>query len=138
MAAYGSLSAWRAYAAERGNLAPTQAPGDVAGAALVRASDHIRYRYVANLLPDYDDTLDVIEFATYEAANLELATPGFFAKTYTPAQQKVLTQAGSIKWTVVGNGGATYGAQPVSTLIEAMLEPYVGDPDAPFPAVLVV
>jgi len=128
---YGSLAGWRAYALERGDNAPTDAADDVAGAALVRASDHIKYRYIANLLPGYDETLAVVEPATYEAANLELATPGFFTKTYTPNQQKVLTGAGSIKWTVVGDGSATYGAQPVSTLIEAMFEPYIIDRDAP-------
>lgn len=128
---YGSLSGWRAYATARGNNSPTAAADAVAEAALVRASDHIQYRYVANLLPGYDETLAVVEPATYEAANLELATPGFFAKTYTPDQQKVLTQAGPIKWTVIGDGSKTYGAMPSSTLIEAMFEPYIEDRDAP-------
>jgi len=73
----------------------------------------------------------VVEPATYEAANLELATPGFFTKTYTPDQRKVLTAVDDIKWTVVGGGSSTYGAQPVSTLIEAMFEPYIIDRDAP-------
>jgi hypothetical protein len=127
---YGSLSAWRAYAAARGSQAPTQATDEVAEAALTRASDHIKYRYVANLLPAYDETLDVVEPATYEAANLELTTPGFFSKVYTPDQQKVLTQAGSIKWTVVGDATKSGSAQPRSTLIEAMFEPYVGDAGA--------
>lgn len=126
---YGSLTDWRAYAAARGNQAPTSADDAVAEAALVRASDHIRFRYVANLLPGYDETLAVIEPATYEAALLELATPGFFTKTYTPGQQKVLTQAGDIKWTVVGKAGAN-AATPTSTLIEAMFAPYLIDPDA--------
>lgn len=127
---YGSLAEWRAYAAARGNDAPTDATDEVAGAALLRASDHIKYRYVANLLPAYDDTLEVVEPATYEAANLELATPGFFTKTYTPSQQKVLTQADDIKWTLVGGASKTYGATPTSTLIDAMFEPYTSDRDA--------
>jgi len=127
---YGSLAGWRAYAAARGNNAPTAAADAVAEAALVRASDHIRYRYVANLLPGYDETLAVIEPATYEAANLELTTPGFFSKVFTPSQQKVLTQAGSIKWTVVGNASKAGSAQPLSTLIEAMFAPYLVDADA--------
>jgi hypothetical protein len=128
---YGTLADWRAYAAARGNTAPTDAADDLAGAALQRASDHIQYRYVANLIPGYDDTLAVVEPATYEAANLELATPGFFSKTYTPAEQKVLTAVGPLKWTVTGDAKSTYGASPVSTLIEAMFEPYVYDRDAP-------
>jgi hypothetical protein len=128
---YGSLAGWRAYALARGNNAPTSATDDVAEAALVRASDHIQYRYVANLLTGYDETLSVVEPATYEAANLELATPGFFSKTYTPSEQKVLTQVGSLKWTVIGDGSSSYGAQPVSTLIDAMFAPYVFDRDEP-------
>lgn len=126
-----SLVGWRAYAAARGNQAPTVAADDVAGAALVRASDHIRYAYVARLLPGYDESLAVVEPATYEAANLELATPGFFSKVFTPGEQKVLTQAGDIKWTVVGDASKPGAATPVSTLIEAMFAPYLLDATAP-------
>lgn len=125
-----TLAGWRAYAAARGNQAPTVADDDVAGAALLRASDHIRYTYVANLLPGYDDTLAVIEPATYEAANLELTTPGFFSKVFTPGEQKVLTGVGNIKWTVVGDASKAGAAMPTSTLIEAMFGPYLVDPEA--------
>lgn len=124
---YGSLAAWRAYAAARGNNAPTSADDVVAGAALVRASDYIQFNYVARLAPAYDETLSVVEPATYEAANLELTTPGFFSKVFTPSQQKVLTQAGSIKWTVVGDASKAGSATPTSTLIEAMFGPYLGE-----------
>ena len=129
---YGSLEGWRAYATERGNSAPTDAADADATAALVRASDHIRYRYVANLLPGYDETLSVVEPATYEAANLELATPGFFVTTYTPANQKVLTEVKGIKWQVVGDAKSAFSAAPVSTLIEAMFDPFLTDADAPY------
>lgn len=128
---YGSLAEWRAYALARGNNAPTVANDTVAGAALTRASDHILYRYVANLLPGYDDTLAVVEPATYEAANLELATPGFFSKTFTPGEQKVLTEVRGIKWTVVGDASKSYSASPTSTLVDAMFAPYISDRDAP-------
>lgn len=128
---YGSVADWRAYALARGNNAPTAASDEVAGAALLRASDHIQYLYVANLLPGYDDTLSVVEPATYEAANIELTTPGFFSKTYTPSEQKVLTGVGSIRWTVTGDASSTYAASPRSSLIEAMFEPYICDRDAP-------
>lgn len=128
---YGSLAGWRAYAAARGNIAPTNAADDVAEAALTRASDHITYTYVANLLPGYDNTLAMVEPATYEAANLELTTPGFFSKTYTPSQQKVLTEVKGIKWTVVGDASKNGSAQPTSTLIEAMFAPYLVDQAAP-------
>lgn len=128
---YGTLADWRSYATARGNSAPTDATDTLATAALVRASDHIKYRYVANLLVGYDETLSVVEPATYEAAALELATPGFFSKTYTPAEQKVLTGVDKIRWTVTGKAGEKYAAQPVSTIIEAMFEPYVIDRNAP-------
>lgn len=127
---YGSLDGWRAYAAARGDTAPTLAADDVALAALVRGSDHVQYRYVANLAPGYDETLDVVEPATYVAASLELATPGFFSKTYTPGEQKVLTEVKGIKWEVVGDASKSYAATPTSTLIEAMFAPYVIDRDA--------
>lgn len=134
---YGTIADWRSYAAARGNNAPTAASDTLATAALVRGSDMIRLRYVANLLPGYgiDFTptgfdMPLVEEAAYIAASLELATPGFFSKTYTAAEQKVLTAVGSIKWTVVGNATGTYGAMPVSTLIDALFWPYITDPDA--------
>lgn len=134
---YGSLTGWRAYALARGDSAPTDATDASATAALVRGSDMIRLRYVANLLPGYgvDFTpagfdLPLVEEAAYIAASLELATPGFFSKTYTAAEQKVLTEVKGIKWTVTGDSSATYSAMPVSTLIEAMFEPYIIDRDA--------
>jgi hypothetical protein len=133
---YGTLAGWRAYATARGDNAPTASSDALATAALVRASDYIRTRYVANLLGSYGadfippgDDLAISVRGAYIAAGLELATPGFFAQTYTPAQQKVLTGAGSIRWSVVGNSDKTYAAMPVSTLIEALFEPYIRDRD---------
>lgn len=135
--AYGTIAGWRAYALERGDSAPTNASDALATAALVRASDYIRFRYAANLLPSYDPVtftpagsdLPLTEEAAYIAASLDLATPGFFAKTYTEAESKVLTGVGSIKWTVTGKGG-TYAYMPTSNLIDAMFEPWVLDRDA--------
>lgn len=137
MAGYGDLAGWRAYETARGNPAPAAANDGEASAALLRAQDHIRYAYVSRLAPGYDDTLEVIEPAVYVAATLELATPGFFSKTFTPSQQKVLTQAGDIKWTVVGDASKAGSASPTSTLIEAMFGPYVFDAALDY-AVLVV
>ncbi|MDP1599013.1 hypothetical protein [Phenylobacterium sp.] len=131
MAGYGSLEGWRAYALARGDSAPTSAPDVDAQAALLRASDHVRYRYVANLLPGLDETLEVVEPATYVAASLELATPGFFSRTYTPGEQKVLTQVEGIKWTVVGDASKSFAAAPTSTLIDAMFAPFLIDRDVP-------
>ena len=128
---YGTIAGWRAYATARGNGAPALADDADATAALTRASDMIRLRYVPNLLPGYgvDFTppghdLPLTEEAAYIAAGYELATPGFFSRSYTAAEQKVLIQVQSIRWQVTGDASKTYAAMPVSTLIEAMFEPY--------------
>lgn len=123
---YGTLADWRSYATERGDSAPTSADDTLATAALVRASDYIKYQYVSRLLLGYDEALAVIEPATYEAANLELETPNFWTKTYTPSQQTFLSKVGSISFSHVGNASKGYAtAVPRSTLIEGMFEPYV-------------
>lgn len=136
---YGTIAGWRAYATARGDNAPTAATDANATAALVRASDYVRARYIANLFSS--NTADTIpsgytlplgEEGAYIAASFELATPGFFSKTYTPAQQKVLTKAGSVSWTVVGEGAsAIYGAMPTSTLLDAYFRPFVFDRNKP-------
>jgi hypothetical protein len=135
---YGTLDGWRAYATARGNSAPQDADNAVATAALVRGSDHVRFRYVANLLAGYGLTftppgydLPLVEEAAYIAAATELAKPGFFSRTYTASEQKVLTEVKGIRWTVVGDANKTFSAMPVSTTIEAMFQPYTTDADAP-------
>jgi hypothetical protein len=123
----GSLAAWRAYATARGDNAPTAAADAVATAALVRASDHILHFWVRQFITG-NETSPYVEEATYEAANFELATPGFFSTTYTPAQQKVLTEVKGIKWTLKpGAEGpdAWANATPVSSKIAAMLDGYM-------------
>jgi hypothetical protein len=134
---YGTIAGWRAYATARGNGAPASATDPLATAALVRASDMIRLRYVPNLLPGYaaDFTptghdLPLTEEGAYIAAGYELTTPGFFSRSYTAAEQKVLIQVQSIRWQVTGDASKTYAAMPVSTLIEAMFGPYTIDRDA--------
>ncbi len=133
---YGTIAGWRAYATARGDGAPALADDADATASLTRASDMIRLRYVPNLLPNYgvDFTpaghdLSLAEEASYIAASLELGTPGFFSKTYTASEQKALVQVQSIRWQVTGDAGKTYASMPVSTLIEAMFEPYTIDRD---------
>jgi|EndMetStandDraft_2_1072991.scaffolds.fasta_scaffold30655_1 hypothetical protein len=123
---YGTLAGALTYHADRGNAAWAAAASDaVRTAALVRATDYVKYRYVVNLSSDYDETLPVVAEATYAAALIELATPGFFSTTYTEAQQKVLTEVKGIKWTVIGKSGSASSYMPTSTLIEAMLAPYL-------------
>lgn len=121
---YGTIADWRAYATARGNPAPAAATDVDAQAALQRASDYIYYHYVRQAAVSVPDEL--AEHATYEAANIELAKPGFFTKTYTPAETKVLTEVDGIKWTVVGDASASGAMMPTSSLIDAMLEGYVG------------
>lgn len=129
---YGTLEGWRAYATARGDNAPTAASDVDATAALTRASDMIQYRYVANLLPGYDETLPVVESATYVAASFELATPNLFSTTYTADERKVLTGVDTIRWTVIGNGKGAFGSMATSTLIDAMFFPYIASRDGPF------
>ena len=130
---YGTVAGWRTYALERGSEAPEDADDDVAEAALIRASDYIKYRYVPLLLADYDETFEIVTFAAYEAASLELAISGLFSGTYTPSQQKVLTAVGDIEWTPVDAKVTGFEAsQPTSVKIEAMFAPYIASRQAPF------
>ncbi|MGX1096521.1 hypothetical protein [Amorphus sp. MBR-141] len=142
---YGTIADWRTWATARGDSAPSDASDGDATAALVRASDYIRDRYVANLLPRYDLILQpegydypLVEEATYVAAGIELGTAGFFSTTYTPAEQKVLIQVQNIRWQVTGDARGPYGMVPVSTRIDAMFEPYTYDRKAPFSTLMAV
>lgn len=121
----GTVADWITYAEARGD---TVANEPASAQALQRASDYITYYYVSRFVSPYDATSPYVEDAAYEAAKLELATPGFFAKTFTPSQQKVLTEVKGIKWTVVTpNSHESVGAlaAPRSTIIDAMLAPYM-------------
>lgn len=121
--AYGTLAGWRAYALARGDAAPTYTNDTDAGAALTRAADYIRWTYVERFstgctLPDA-----TIAEAEYIAASAELAEAGFWTKTYTPSQQKVLTKVGDLAWTPVDGKVLDEAdrARPISTAIEAIL-----------------
>jgi len=118
---YSTIADWRAYATARGNNAPTAASDTDATAALQRASDYIRTRYVLplGLAGDADNVVE----ATHIAAGYELAAPGFWATTFTPGQQKVLTGVEGIRWTVSDNAAMDkgYSAQvPVSPAIDSL------------------
>lgn len=119
----GTIAAFRTHALDRGDSAPTVASDEEATSALVRASDHIRFSYVARFMPGFDETSPNVEGATYVAAVHELASPGFFSRTYTPGERRVLTEAVGIRWTVLG--GDDSRAEPVSTRVDAMLSPYI-------------
>ena len=125
---YGTLIDFRAYATARGDAAPTAATDAVATAALVRASDYIRTRYVLRLgITSPDTDANVIE-ATYIAARREVATPGFWSATYTPSQVKTLVQVDSIRWQAGDKAQAgLYGRDvmvPMDPAIDALLCPW--------------
>lgn len=121
----GTVAGWIEYAAARGL---TVADDAASMQALVRGSDYVQFNYVSQFLPGYDATSPNVVEAAYEAAALELETPGFWTKTFTPAQQKVLTEVKGIKWTVAGGSdsqNAWANASPTSTKIAAMLWAYM-------------
>lgn len=111
-----------AYASERGT---TVADDAATAAGLVRAQDYIAYHYVNRFNGAITVDQGILDKAIYEAAIVEIATPGFWTKTYTPDQQKVLTQSDGIKWTIRGDASGTDAATPVSTKIEGMLRPFM-------------
>jgi hypothetical protein len=118
---YGTVAGWIAYAALRGL---TVANNAAAAAALVRASDYIRTRYVIRFAADYDETAPQVEEATYIAAAYELDKPGFWATTFAPAQAKVLTELKGIKWTPIPGAAKGVDAMlPISPAIDALLVP---------------
>lgn len=115
-----TLPDWIAYAADRGR---TVVDDPASSQALTRAADYIRTHYTIRMANPEDPA---ITEATYIAAAFELDAPGFWGKTYTPSQSKVLTKAGPIEWDVVSTGVTGIQAMmPTSPMIEALLMPYV-------------
>lgn len=117
-----TVAAWITYAAARGDTVADDADS---AAALVRAQDYIAYHYANRFGSAVAVDEDILDAAVYEAAKLELATPGFWSKTYSPDQQKVLTEVKGIKWSVRGDASGPDAATPISTKIEGMLRPYM-------------
>lgn len=122
----GNITDFRAYQTARLNSAPEDADDEDVTAALLRASDYIRTRYVIR----YDLELDaenVIE-AAYIAGKYEVDTPGFWSKTFTESQIKVLTKVDNIQWTLPdissssdGLGFTGDGQLPTDPAIHALL-----------------
>lgn len=117
-----TVAGWIAYAAARGDTVVDDADS---AAALVRAQDYIDHHYRNRFGGAVTVDEAIVDKAVYEAAKIEMTEPGFFSKTYTPDQRKVLTQVEGIRWQVVGSRSGADGATPVSTKIEAMLRPYM-------------
>lgn len=90
--------------------------------AIMRGQRYIAARYNGR----WNDTLDPVPapvtYAVIEAALIEARTPGFFSRTYTPAEAKVLTEVRGIKWTLVGGSG---DMTPTSTIVDGMISPYL-------------
>ncbi len=121
---YGTIADWRTYASARGDSDPTDATDTDALAALTRASDYIRLRYVVGFGISADD--DTLEEAAYIAAPYELSDSGFWSTTYTPAKSKVLTEVKGIKWEPIGSSDASAAEmEPVCPAIEALLKPLI-------------
>ncbi len=115
-----TLEGWISYAAARGDAI---ANDEQSAAALVRGADFIEFFYVQNFATS--PAPEVIDAAIYEAAKIELGTPGLFNRVYTPGEARVLTEVKGIKWTAVGDAKADGALSPTSTKIEAMLGQYV-------------
>lgn len=112
----GTVTALIAYAGARGTVI---ADNPATLQALVRASDYINFTYLDGSTCTADSA-NVAE-ATYEAAIAEVAAPGIWSKTFTPADQKVLVGVGDIKWQVTGDASKGGSSTPRSTKIETML-----------------
>lgn len=119
-----TIAGWITYAAARGDTVSDDA---ASAAALVRGQDHIQFHYANRFMASYDMDSPNVDAAVYEAAKLELASPGFFSRTFTAGEAKVLTEVKGIKWTVVGGEtkADSTSMTPTSTKIEAMLRPYI-------------
>ncbi|MCK2149528.1 hypothetical protein MYE70_10665 [Marinobacter alexandrii] len=88
-----------------------------------------------NAIPSSEVPQRVIN-ASYEAALLEMKTPGFFSKTFTEAERKVLTQVQNIRWTVTGESKGDRANSLTSTVIDNILAPILVPND--LPAALIV
>ena len=117
----GTTTSFITYAAARGTVIADNA---ATLQALVRASDYIQYTYLDGSSCTADSP-NVVE-AVYEAAMAELAEPGIWTRTYTPAEQEVLIAVDGIKWAVTGDASKGGAAIPRSTKIETMLRQCIG------------
>jgi len=117
----GTTTGLIAYAAARGTVIANDA-ATIYG--LVNASDYIRYTYLETSSCTIDSA-NVVE-AVYEAAIAEIAEPGFWKSTYTPAEQVVLVAVDGIKWQPTSDATKVGASVPRSTIIESMLSHCIG------------
>lgn len=90
--------------------------------AIMRGQRAIASRYNGRWSDDLDPVPAPVTYAVIEAALIEAKTPGFFARTYTPSEAKVLVEVKGIRWERVGGSGMT----PTSTIVDSLLAPYLG------------
>ena len=126
---YGTVDGWIAYAAMRGDTAPSAAP--TPEAHLQVGSDYIRIHYVIRFAPQVDttatDVAAALEEAAYLAASLDLAKPGSLSGTFIASDQKTSTKAGDLSWEARNHEGASALdlAMIRSTAIDRLLAPYL-------------
>jgi hypothetical protein len=124
---YGTIILMVAYATTRGITVFADATDAQLTAVLTRASDYVKYRYVAFFIGGYDDTLPIVEEAAYLVAIAGYASPRFFEAQSKPAQTKTLSQVGKIRWQPqVSEMALGYDGQfNTLALVEAMFDPYI-------------
>lgn len=160
MAGYGDDTAFAAYLTANGYTLPEVAassailrqrgsayidalygwrfPGSpVGGAAQERAWPRTGAQDIYGAAIASDAVPARIEEASYEAAWIEANSAGALSKTFTPGEQKVLTEVKGIKWTLTGDATRENAMSVVSTVIDGLLYPLIGS-DMRIPAVAVV
>lgn len=92
-------------------------------AAIIRGQRYVAstYNRMWCVAFENDAAPHAVKYAIAEAALLELQTPGFFSKTYTEAERKVLVGVASIRWEVVGDRSGELAEVPRSTIIDGLL-----------------
>ena len=90
--------------------------------AILRAQRYIAARYNGRWTDELTPVPAPVTYAIIEAALIEARTPGFFARTYTPSEAKVLVEVRGVKWERVGGSDMT----PTSTIVDSLLAPYLG------------
>jgi hypothetical protein len=151
MSSYGTLAASKTYHAERGNTAWAAADDADLTIALLRGSEYVDGRFrsafpglktggrdqvrewprtgatdASNYAIASDAEPVEVEYATYEAALRELATPGSLLPDVTPSNQiKRERIEGIIDTEYVTPSGAS-AARPVIAVIDAIMAPLIG------------
>lgn len=125
---YGTVAGWQTYVTERGITGQTITdPASLP--ALVRASDYIKYHYVANFMSKYSDAEPEVILATYEAACFENTKPGFFQRTVTPSRASALVATKNIRWERLSPSQIepldNSQLVPINTKVEMFLRPFM-------------